>query len=326
MVRIFYRHASGTIVPDLPLEQLADAIQDGNAHIWVDLLAPTQDECLQILENVFQFHPLAIEDVASSLLVPKVNDYRRYLYIVIHSIYTGSQIVDLISSKMDIFLGANFLVTIHEKPMMSADSLWDEEYHEDEGLAKGPAFLLYELLERQADRFMRLLDSFEAELERLGDVIFLEGNVADENLLDEILTAKSSALRLGRVLRPQRDLMNRLSNTDYAVIPGAARVYFADIYDHLVRMVGLVEGMQELARSTVDIYLALANNHMNEIMKVLTVISTIFIPLTFLTGVYGMNFRYMPELDVPWAYPVLWILFIIISLVLLRVFRRWKWL
>lgn len=326
MVRIFYRHASGTIVPNLPLEQLPDAIQDGNAHIWVDLLAPTQDECFEILENVFQFHPLAIEDVTSRLLVPKVNDYRRYLYIVIHSIYTGSQIVDLISSKMDIFLGANFLVTIHEKPMMSADALWNEEYHEEEGLAKGPAFLLYELLDRQVDRFMRLLDSFEAELERLGDVIFLEGNVADENLLDEILTAKSSALRLGRVLRPQRDLMNRLSSTDYAVIPSTARFYFADIYDHLVRMVGLVEGMQELARSTVDIYLALANNRMNEIMKVLTVISTIFIPLTFLTGVYGMNFRYMPELDVPWAYPVLWVLFIVISAVLLRVFRRWKWL
>ncbi len=326
MIRIFYRHASGTLVPNLPLEQLPDAVRDGNANVWVDMLSPTDEESQFVLEDVFHFHPLAVEDVASPLLVPKINDYRRYLYLVIHSVYMGEAIADLVSSKMDVFLGANFLVTIHERPMAAIDALWTEEYHQEDGLARGPAFLFYELLDRQADRFMRILDRFEAELERLGDVIFLEGNIAEENLLDEILTAKSSALRLNRVLRPQRDLMNRLATSEYSVVPGAARVYFADVYDHLVRMVGLVEGMQELARSIVDVYMALANNRMNEIMKVLTVISTIFIPLTFLTGVYGMNFRYMPELDWPWAYPALWLVFILISLLLLHIFRRWKWL
>lgn len=326
MIRIFYRHVSGTIVSDFPIEQLSTAIQDGNANLWIDMLEPTGEECSRILEEIFNFHPLAVEDATSSLLVPKINDYRRYLFLVIHNVYPGSRLVDLVSSEMDIFLGPNYIVTMHQRSMVSIETLWDEVFHEEGGLAHSPALLLYEILDRQVDRFARLLDQFEAELERLGDVIFLEGPESDGDLLDEILTAKSSALRLTRVLRPQRDMMNRLVNTDYNVVPSSARVYFADVYDHLVRMVGLVEGMQELSRSTVDIYLALANNRMNEIMKVLTIMSTIFIPLSFFAGVYGMNFDFMPELHWRWAYPLLWLVFIATAATLLRFFRKWRWL
>ncbi len=224
-------------------------------------------------------------------------------------------------------MAPNFLVTIHEREMSSVDELWqDESFHKSEGIAQGPAMLLYEILDRQVDRFMRLLDQFEVELERLGDVIFQRGATSDEGLLDDILTAKSSALRLSRVLIPQRDLMYRLANNEYSVIPGSARVYFADIHDHMVRMAGLVDGMQALVTSTVDIYLALANNRMNEIMKVLTIMASIFIPLTFVSGVYGMNFEYMPELRQPWAYPLVWVVFIVVAVTLLRYFRKWRWL
>jgi magnesium transporter len=327
MVRIFYRHASGTLVRNFPVEQLAAAVREGNANLWVDLVNPTEAEYTEILQTIFAFHPLAIEDTTKSLLVPKINDYRRYLFIVIHSVYYGTKPVDLISSEMDIFLGPNFLVTVHEREMSSIDELWqNESFHQDEGLALGPAMLFYELLDRQVERFMRLLDQFEVELERLGDLIFQRGNISDESLLDDILTAKSSALRLARVLVPQRDLMHRLANSEYSVIQGGTRVYFADIHDHMVRMVGLVEGMQELVRSTVDIYLALANNRMNEIMKVLTIISTIFIPLSFIAGVYGMNFEFMPELRQPWAYPLIWVIFIAVAGTLLSYFRKWRWI
>jgi magnesium transporter len=217
-------------------------------------------------------------------------------------------------------------VTIHEREMSAVDEIWqNESFHQNEGLAQGPAMLFYEILDQQVDRFMRLLDQFELELERLGDVIFQRGNVSDESLLDDILTAKSSSLRLSRVLVPQRDLIHRLATNEYSVIPGSARVYFGDIHDHMVRMVGLVDGMQQLVQSTVDIYLALANNRMNEIMKVLTVISTIFIPLSFVAGIYGMNFVFMPEVNQPWAYPLVWLIFIAISITMIRYFRKRGW-
>jgi magnesium transporter len=120
--------------------------------------------------------------------------------------------------------------------------------------------------------------------------------------------------------------MHRLATNEYSVIPASARVYYADIHDDMVRMAGLVDGMQALVNSTVDIYLALANNQMNEIMKVLTIVTSIFIPLSFLAGVYGMNFEFMPELGWRWGYPLIWLVFISIALTLLRYFHKWKWL
>jgi magnesium transporter len=327
MIRILYRHSSGALVHELPVEQLASAIGDSNAVVWVDMEDPTLEEQQKILVDALTFHPLAVEDTINSVLLPKINDYRRYLYIVIHSIYPGDELVHMISSELDIFLGPNYLITIHEREMSSIDGLWlDMEHHGSEGISRGPALLLYEILESQMDRIARLLDNFEAELERLGDIIFQKGDISRESLLGDLLTAQSSALRLNRILQPQRDLMHRLSQADYSVIPASTRPYFADIHDHLTRMVGLVESMRELTRSTIDIYMALSNNHMNQIIKVLTVISTIFLPLSFLAGVYGMNFRYMPELGWPWAYPLMWVVFIAVAWLMLRIFQKRGWL
>ncbi len=327
MIRIYYRHASGTLVRDLPQDQLAAAVRDPAATVWVDLYDPTPEERRFVLEEVFQFHPLAIEDTESHRIVPKIDDYRRYIYLVVHSVYTKDSPVNLTSQKMDVFLSGAYLVTVHRHRMNSVEEIWeDEEFHRREGLARGPAFVLYEILDRQVSRFTRLVDRFEAELEELGDEIFEKGNLDREGMLDELLTATSSALRLLRILRPQRSLMGRMAHADHPLVPQEARYYFDDIADHLERMIGLVESSQELARSTVDVYMALANNRMNEIMKVLTIFSVIFIPLSFLAGVYGMNFQYMPELHWPWAYPALWLIFITIALGLLRTFRRWGWL
>lgn len=335
MIRILYRHASGALMHELPVEQLASALRDSNAVVWVDIENPGPGENQKILEEIFDFHLLAVEDTTASVLLPKINDYRRYLFIVIHSIYPGDELVDLVSSELDIFLGPNFLVTVHEREMSSINGLLaDPAHHNGEGISRGPALLLYEILDAQVDRITRLLDSFEAELERLGDIIFQKGDpatgsdqrISKESLLDDLLTAQSSALRLNRVLQPQRDLMHRLSQTDYSAIPAAARPYFADIHDHLNRMVGLVDSMRQLAHSTIEIYMALSNNRMNEIIKVLTIISTIFLPLSFLAGVYGMNFQYMPELGWPWAYPLVWVAFIAVAGAMLRLFRQRGWL
>jgi magnesium transporter len=328
MIRILYRHRSGTVVTHLPLAQLGDAMRDSQARLWIDLAAPTAEEGQAILAELFKFHPLAIEDAVNDSHVPKVDDYGSYLYLVFHTVAMGDERMDIHTYEVDVFLGTNYLITMHEFPRDSIEKLWNEHSHQQGGLARGPAFLLYELIDRQIDSYTPLLDRFEEQLEHLGDQIFRQNNrgTGEEVLLNDILTAKSSALRLGRILIPQRELLYRLSRNSYAVVPSDVRIYFQDAYDHLARFSDLANSMRDLSSSTMETHLALVNNRINETMKVLTMISTIFIPLSFLAGVYGMNFAFMPELYSPWAYPLLWVLFIAIALGMMRYFRGKGWL
>ncbi|MCB0107843.1 MAG: magnesium/cobalt transporter CorA [Caldilineaceae bacterium] len=328
MIRILYRHRSGTVVTELPLDQLNDAMRDSQARLWIDLTAPSDEESQQILTNLYRFHPLAIEDAVNESHIPKVDDYGNYLYLVFHTVGLGDERMDIHTYEIDVFLGANYLITLHETPRESIEKLWNAHSHQQGGLARGPAYLLYELIDRQIDNYTPLLDRFEAQLEYLGDVIFLKdlGGKIEEARLNDILTAKSSALRLGRILTPQRELLYRLSHNNYGAVPSDMRIYFQDAYDHLARFSDLANSMRDLAGSTLDTHLALVNNRINETMKVLTMISTIFIPLSFLAGVYGMNFRFMPELQTPWAYPLLWLVFIVIAFGMMQYFRRKGWL
>jgi magnesium transporter len=325
MIRTLYRHRSGTIVIDLPKEQLASAAKDAQARLWIDLVDPTEEEARWIFLEIYRFHPLAVEDAIQDAHVPKLDDYGHYLYLVFHTVNLGEKRMALATHEMDVFLGANFLITMHEDARESLDKIWTSEAHQQNGLARGPAYLLYELLDRQIDSYIPILDRFEAELEALGDALFRKPKRNEDAMLNDILTAKSSSLRLHRILAPQRELLHRLSRNDYAVIPADARLYFHDVYDHLVRLNDLAESMRDLAGSTIETHLALVNNRMNEVMKVLTMISTIFIPLSFIAGVYGMNFEFMPELHQRWSYPLVWLIFISIAIAMIQFFRRRGW-
>lgn len=325
MIRTLYRHRSGTTIVDLPQEQLISATKDAQARLWIDLVDPSEEECYWVFRELYQFHPLAVEDAIKDVHVPKVDDYGSYLYLVFHTIDMGDERMDIHTYEMDVFLGANYLITMHDDHRATLDKMWNVAYHQQAGLARSPAHLLYELLDRQVDGYIPILDRFEAQLEELGDLLFLRPRGNDNAMLNDILTAKSSALRLHRILLPQRELLHRLSRNDYAAVPADARVYFHDVYDHLVRLNDLADSMRDLASSTIETHLALVNNRMNEVMKVLTMISTIFIPLSFIAGIYGMNFEFMPELHTRWGYPLVWLIFIVIGGVMVMFFRRRGW-
>ena len=325
MIRIIFRDAEGHVACDLPVEQLADAMRAEHGVLWVDMQKPSMDEYTLVLEQTFHFHPLAIEDAINDIHLPKIDDYGTYLYLVFHTVALGQEPMDIDTEEVDVFLGFNYLITIHDQPRTSIDRAWDEEHHLAAGLARGPAMLLYELLDSQIDSYIPIIDAFEDQLEKLGDDIF-HSHETERDLLNRLLTAKSSALRLQRILAPQRELLGRLSTGDYKVVPPHVRMYYRDVYDHLARLANLSESMRELSSSTIETHLALVNNRMNEVMKVLTIVTSIFIPLSFIAGVYGMNFRYMPELDIWWFYPLIWIVFITIPVVMLALFRRSKWI
>ncbi|MEM7127094.1 MAG: magnesium/cobalt transporter CorA [Chloroflexota bacterium] len=327
MIRTIYRHASGSVIVDLPAEELLVAAQDRQGALWIDMISPTPDEVELVFRQAYNLHPLSIEDTINDVHTPKLDDYRSYLYMVYHVIGLGDERMDIHTRELDVFLGANFLITSHVEKMPVIGSLWNEEYHTDQGLSNGPVLLLYHLLDGQIDGFIPIIDRLEERLEDLGDLIFLQTNkISDDELLNDILTAKSSALRVRRVLRPQRDMVKRLATESFAVIPPEARIYFQDIHDHLSRLTDVAESVRDLASTTMETHLALVNNRMNEVMKVLTIISTIFIPLGFLAGVYGMNFSFMPELQSPMGYPLLWVFFLLIASTMIWFFRRRRWI
>lgn len=325
MIRILCRYANGSVNIDAPLEELPRLLADKDNQVWVDMQGESNGDYEATLSNVFHFHPLAIEDALRDTHVPKLDDYASYLYLVFHIVGPGEEPMDIDSQEVDVFLGANYLVTIHEHSRRSIDRNWHAEHHVEIGLARGPAMLLYELLDSQIDNFIPLIDAFEEQLEKLGDDIFYS-NEEEREMLNRLLTAKSSSLRLQRILAPQRELLGRLSTGDYRVVPSHVRMYYRDVYDHLARLANLADSMRDLSSSTIETHLALVNNRMNEVMKVLTMVSTIFIPLSFIAGIYGMNFDFMPELAVWWFYPLVWVIFIAIAVTMLSIFRRKKWL
>lgn len=326
MIRILYRHRSSGIVAELPVEKLQTAVQDKLLGLWVDMLDPSEEEYRLVFEQVFRFHPLAIEDATLDSHIPKIDDFGAYLFLVIHTIVLGGERMDLETREMDIFLGPNYLITSHDEPRAAVERAWQMDYHDKHGLARGPAYLLYELLDKQIDSYIPIIDEFEQRLEHLGDEIFRNGAGTSVSVLDQILTAKSSALRMHRILVPQREIIYRLATNDYTVVPADMRIYFRDVHDHLVRLASLAEDMRDLAGSTIETHLALANNRMNEVIKLLTIISTIFIPLSFVAGVYGMNFDYMPELRWRYGYLFAWAIFLLIAGSLLYLFWRRGWL
>lgn len=326
MLRVLYRHRSGTIIDDLKRDQIPEALRDSGARIWIDLHGSDAEEQRQVLERVFRFHPLAVEDAIQESHVPKIDDYGSYLFLVFHTFKLGDERMDIDTWELDMFLGSNYLITIHQQPSVTIEKLWDADYHREQGLTRGVAMLLYELLDRQLDGYIALMDEFELHVEELGDVIFTGKSIDEHATLNDILTAKSSALRVRRVLIPQREVLMRLAQTDFGAIPADARLYFSDLYDHILRLSELAESMRDLVNSTMTTHLTLSSNRLNEVMKVLTIISTIFIPLSFIAGVYGMNFEYMPELGWRWAYPLVWLVFIGVSGGMLLFFRRRGWL
>ena len=325
MIRILCRYPDETVELDIEVDRLPMLLADERNLVWVDMQEPADEEYHLILQDTMHFHPLTVEDTMADTLLPKLDDYGPYLFLVFHTVFPGDEPLDFHTDEVDVFLSKNYLVTVHDRSRESINKCWTWEHHLAGGMARGPAMMLYELLDRQVDNYIPLIDKFEERLEQLGDDIF-HVKRQEREMLNELLTAKSSALRLGRMLAPQRELVSRLSVGEYPVVPQTVRIYYRDVYDHMARLTNLAESMRDLATSTIETHLALVNNRMNEVMKVLTMISTIFIPLSFVAGVYGMNFEHMPELAQPWAYPAVWGVFLSISAGMMVFFRRRGWI
>lgn len=327
MIRSLYFLNGGQVEFDIAPETYASALQKEAGLLWVDFQGEPNETSEPILINTFQFHPLAVDDALRETHIPKVDDWETFIYVALHAVTFDQKTQQLDTVELDVFLGKNYIVTHHDIPIPALDRIWSN-FHRDERYQKmGSDHVLYRITDELVVDYMHTIEAIDDELEQIEDRMFLNPNQA---ALAHTFAVKRSLLRLRRILSPLREVMNKLGRDDYEVIDRKDQVYFRDVYDHLVRLHDITESLRDLVAGAQDTYLSVINNRMNDVMKTLTVITTLFMPISFISGFFGMNF-FQPAVDlVEWtAYlPFLFtlVIMIITPLAMLMWIKRKGWM
>ena len=288
MIRALYRMGDGAIRADLSPAEFSAALHDKDGLLWVDFAAEPPDVCEPILRETFGFHPLAVDDALEESHVPKVDDWGAYLYLVLHAVVFDPQGDEMVNTlELDLFVGHNYLVTHQTQPIPSVDRVWTTCQRDERHLQKGPEHLLYRLADELATGYMPVVEEIDAAIDRIEDQIFDD---PAPSVLERTFKLKRALLHLRRIIAPQREVLNKLARGDYAVIAARDRIFFRDVYDHFVRLHDIVESLRDLVSGALDTYVSVVSNRMNEVMKTLTIITTLFMPLSFVVGFFGMNF------------------------------------
>ena len=290
-VRAIYRNGEGQIFLDWPEGRIPEALADEGGTIWVDVddrRATGIREVEALFRDVFKFHPLAIEDALQESNIPKLDDWQDYLYMVFHSLDFDPTTDELRLHELDIFLGVNYLVTYHYEPIKAVEQLLHDFARDRTGrLRHGPDHLLYQLLDKGVSDFLPAVEHLDDAIDEVQDEIFRDPR---PRTLKAIFRIKTAALRLHRTFLPQREVLNRLARDEYRQIDDHDRVYFRDVYDQAVLIQDISETLRDQIAAALDMYLSAASHRSNEIMKVLTIFTVMFLPLNFVVGFFGMNF------------------------------------
>ena len=290
-VRVVFRDSKGQIHLNWPEDKIQDALNDAEGTVWVDLDDPesaAEDAAESLLLGLFKFHPLAVEDALKEAHVPKVDDWGDYLYIVFHTIDFCPETDHLRLHELDVFLGKNYLVTYHNETLHFLEQdRKNIERDPSNRMRHGPAHLLYRFLDLAVAELLPAIEHLDESIDDAQEEVFKHPT---PRTLQEIFRVKRSALKIHRMLSPEREVLNRLARDSYDPIPDDHRVYFRDVYDHLVRVHDLSESLRDLISGALDTYLSAISNRTNDIMKALTVVTVMFLPMSFLSGFFGMNF------------------------------------
>lgn len=286
--------------------------------LWVDFRTPTREEAA-LLSGLFAFHPLTIEDCESRRANPKIEDYRDYLFVLTHGVHPDSSEKEFKTRQLSLYVGGHYLVSYHRDRSRSVEHAMEGARHNPRILSEGSDSILYHLLDYQVDQYLPVLENFEKKIDDVEDRIF---RATTSDVLSEVLAFKRALMRLRRISGHQRDVLMRLVRREFPMIDEKSVYGLRDVHDHLVRITDLADTYRELVSGALEAHLSIVSNRTNEIMRVLTVIATVFIPLTFIVGVYGMNFEHMPELDWRYGYLGVWVLMLAVAGWMYWYFRR----
>jgi len=294
-----------------------------NTWLWVDLAAPSLPETL-ILSDTFRFHPLSVEDARAELHFPKIEPYDGYLYVILHGIAMHNSARHFVTHDVDFFLGPTYLVTVHDGDSRSIAELKENVTRNPKIMGEGPVALFHRIVDAMVDHYRPEVEKLEDRLDELEKAIFEN---PQPELLRQILNEKREVSALRRIVTPQRDVIARLARREFVDISTDMSFRFRDVYDHLVRLADDTAIFQDRITGILDAHLTNVSNRLNEVMKVLTVVSTIFMPLTVLSGMWGMNVP-LPHFPGNDAAQFWWLagIMALIAALMLAFFRRRHWI
>lgn len=314
MIRTCAIKKNGEVKYDLSLRALQ---RPDIAWYWVDFEQPTEEES-KFLASHFRFHPLSIEDCLEFVQRPKMDFFDKYVFIILHCINQKT----LNAEEVDFFIENNYLVTFHEGAIRGLNNIW-VRMKKDEALQKGPMAVFHAVMDKLVDDYFPPIYRIEDRLNEIEDDTSRYGGTG--GLMDEVFDIRSELSKLRRTVMPMRDLLYRVINSERMTQVSDQKIYFQDIYDHLLKLAELIEANRDFTSDIRDSYLSINSDRMNQVMMTLTVITTIFMPLTFIAGVYGMNFENMPELEGKYSYYIVLGVMFILAAVMTIFFQRRGW-
>lgn len=297
---------------------------DKETVTWLNVEGLNDVEHIESIGSILNIHPLVLEDILNTHQRPKFEEYDHYLYIVLKKLTLGNEKFSVSYEQISILVLDNFVVTFTEKSGDLFEPLKQRLMNSKGRLRNmGSDYLTYAILDTIVDRIFVLLDVLDETIESIEEELLTNLTSATLAIIQQL---KRDLIYIRKSISPLRELLAAILRSDSPIIEERTNIYFRDVYDHALRITESTESYRDMLSGLLDIYMSSVSNKMNEVMKVLTVFAAIFIPLTFIAGIYGMNFEYMPELKWKWAYPALWIAFITIAVILLIYFKKKRWL
>jgi len=291
---------------------------------WINIDGLHQVEILERLGECYGLHPLVLEDILNTDQRPKMEDYGEYLFIVLRMLNYNDKSSEIEAEQISLILGTNFVLSFQEKEGDTFNPI-RERIRNSKGRIRrmGADYLSYSLLDSIVDNYFIILEKLGEKIEFLEDELVTRPTPETLQIIHHL---KREMIYLRKAVWPLREVIGSLERGEPPLVKETIRVYLRDVYDHTIQVIDTIETFRDMVSGMLDIYLSSISNRLNAVMKVLTIIATIFMPLTFLAGIYGMNFKYMPELEWRWSYPVVWLIMVGIGVSMLLYFRKKKWL
>jgi len=311
-------HFRSTVDP----EDISEIIQRKDQFVWLDIQA-AQEGDIALLREEFKFHPLAIEDATRHHERPKVDSYDSYYFLVFYAIRYDEENNRLYTEPMNLFIGGNYIVSVHEGDISAIDETITRWQKDEEEFGNDAGALLYALLDTITDNYFPVIDRLADRVETLEEQIFER---FQESALQDVFSLKRDLLSIRRIVAPERDVLNVLIRREVPIFERNTILYLQDVYDHIVRITDSIDTYRDLLSSALDAFLSVQSNRLNQIVKVLTITSIVLMCDALIAGIYGMNFEFMPELHSRYGYPFALGLMLTVSVGLVLYLRRRKWL
>ena len=290
---------------------------------WINIDGLHEVEVIEKIGTHFDIHPLTMEDIVNTGQRPKVEDFEDYIYLVFKTLKFDEKIGHLSSEQVSLILGPQYLISFQETEGDVFNIVRERIRKGRVHIRKsGPEYLAYALIDAVVDHYFLILEKMGERIEHFEEQLHVQPT---PEILQAIYDLKRELIYFRKQVWPIREVLSIWQKTESSIIQETNKVFISDVYDHTIQVIDTIESFRDIISGMMDLYLSTVSNKMNEVMKVLTIIATIFIPLTFVAGIYGMNFKFMPELEWKWSYLVLWILLIVIFCGMIFYFRRKKW-